>query len=599
MTPLAGLVVLDLGAGTAGSVARLLFADAGARVLAVPVDPPGAWDRGTQFVAMDDAGVRESLLANADVVIAGSMNAVDLAEARRRHPRLVTGLVTAYGSEGPLADRATDPESLVVARYGLATAQAGRLPGPVHLRIPFVTVNAAVLLVAGVLAAVLRRDGTGQGGHVETSLLSGLLATTTESFVDGPGIDITARLETFLSRRAAGVLPFYGAYECADGRWLHLGCSYPHFAVRAASALGIGDVAAALVSGPGWDDGRIPSPAVRDALYPVIEGLMRRRPAAEWAAVLEAADVPFAPVHSPAEVLDDPQVRANGVLTTLGQDGRTVEAAGPAIRFREGDVGIDAPRRTGEGVGLLAGLRVLELGNLIAAPLAGRLLADLGAEVIKLEPPDGGDLARRADVPAFHPLNAGKRGIAADLKSPTGRELAEALVRSVDVVVANMRPGALERLGMGPQRLLEVNPGLVVATVSAFGATGPYAPRPGVDGLAAAIAGGQLIQAGGDGRPVQLTGAPHDHTTGLLAAAGILMALVGRARSGRGRIVETSLLDAALLMVAPHLVRVDGQAPPADGVLGRARQYGSTRWERLFETADGWLAIAACTPRER
>ena len=288
----------------------------------------------------------------------------------------VVARVTAYGTTGPLAARATDPESLVVARYGLATAQTGWEPGPVHLRVPYVSVNAAILLVTGTLAAVLRGDRGGRGAVVETSLLAGLLATTTESFIAGPGIDITARLERLLARRAAGVQPFYGAYECADGRWLHLGASHAHFIVRAAAAIAV------------------PADEPAAALFEQVADRIRARPAADWAAVFEAADVPYAPVHRPDEAPDDPQVALLGPTR---------------LRFSAGATGALRP-------GAMAGVRVLELGNLIAGPLAARVLADLGADVIKLEPPDGGDLARRADVPAFHPHNAGKRVVTADLK---------------------------------------------------------------------------------------------------------------------------------------------------------------------------------------
>jgi formyl-CoA transferase len=453
--------------------------------------------------------------------------------------------VSAYGSQGPLGGRAADPESLVAARYGLSTAQPGWQPGPVHLRLPYVTVNAACLLVTGLLAGVLAeaRDAT-----IRTSLLAGLLATTTESFVAGPGIDITDRLERLLTRRAAGVQPFYGAYECADGRWLHLGCSHPHFIERAAATLAV------------------PGDGPAELLFGLVEARMRERPSDAWVSAFDAADVPYAPVLTPAEAPDDPQVRLLGPTR---------------IRFGEGRRGETRP-------GPLERVRVLELGNLIAAPLAGRVLADLGADVVKLEPPDGGDLARRADVPAFGPLNAGKRGVTADLKSAAGRALVNELLPTVDVLLANMRPGALERLGLGQADLVARFPGLIVATVSAFGSAGPYALRAGVDGLAGAIAGAQLVQGGPDGRPVQFTAAPHDHTTGLLAAVGVLAALVGRARTGCGGVVETSLLDAALLQT---------QATASDPSEGS--QLGPSRWERMYETADGWVAVAATESAQR
>jgi len=615
--------VLDLGAGDVGAVVRLLLADAGAEATAVgETSSVSPWGRGSRFVDAATAAGRaqlDRLLDQADVVLVGPLLphalrgrpgpppqvARQFADALRvRRPDVVTGLVTAYGTEGPLADRAADSELLVTARAGLSALQAGWHPGPSAFAGPVVGVNAGLLLAAGVLAALVQRARTGRGDGMETSLLAGALATLTECMVAGPGIDMDARMQA-LSRRASGVEPFYSAYECRDGRWIHLGAAYPAFIARAAAAMGLDRAAPELVNGPGFDGGRIPSLDVRDALYPLIEAAIATRTIAEWLAAFEAADVPMAPVLSAAEFLDDPQAAANGLTITVDSAGRRIVQYGPAIRFRmrqgprdgaEGDARHRAPA-TAETIGRdvapglpLSGIRVLEVGQLIAAPLATRVLADLGADVVKLEPVDGGDLARRNAAPAFHPLNAGKRAIAVNLKDPRGRSVAVALAGHVDVVIANMRPGAMERLGLGEADLLAHNPRLVVCNSSAFGSTGPYAHRPGVDGLAAAIAGVQLAQGVADGRPVQMTSATTDHATGLLGAVGILIALAGRERGGPGRGVETSLLDAAALMNAAQLVRIDGAPPLAEPA---RTQYGPSAVARLYATRDGWIAIDA------
>ncbi len=146
----------------------------------------------------------------------------------------------------------------------------------------------------------------------------------------------------------------------------------------------------------------------------------------------------------------------------------------------------------------------------------------------------------------------------------------------------------MDRLGLGAASLLDINPELVACNTSAFGSTGPYSLRPGVDGLAAAIAGVQTIQGEDSAGPVQLTAATTDHATGLLAAAGVLMGLFRRQAGHSGCSVETSLLDAAALHVAGRLCRIDGHMAPTSN----STQYGFADNQRLYETADGWLAVS-------
>ncbi len=392
----------------------------------------------------------DDLLGRADVVLYGpacgrhgevaargddALALTVLDRIRSRRPDLITGRVTAYGPVGPLAYRSVDPEIMVAARAGLAGAQSGWLPGPSGFRFPLLSANAALLLVIGVLAALIRRGNTALGAHIETSLLAGALVTMTETMVDGPGIDVERRLDA-LSRRASGVLPFYGAYECADGRWVHLGCSYPHFVLRAVQALRLERLVPGLLDDEGFDAGRISSPALRDGLYPLIAQVIAQEPSTHWLAEFEVNDVPAALVQSPAEFLDDPQAAVNGRYDGTDSDGRRIEQIGPAIRFRDPPLKVGSNladrdgRRSEEYTSFLSGVCVLELGNLIAGPLATRILSDLGAEVLKLEPVNGGDLTRANGIPAFHPLNAGKRGIAVDLKTPQGHEIVRALVGS-------------------------------------------------------------------------------------------------------------------------------------------------------------------------
>ncbi|MDB5449913.1 MAG: putative acyl-CoA transferase [Phenylobacterium sp.] len=202
----------------------------------------------------------------------------------------------------------------------------------------------------------------------------------------------------------------------------------------------------------------------------------------------------------------------------------------------------------------LAGIRVLDVSQVMAGPFCCMLLGDMGADVIKIEPPKVGDQTRRSmgfrlkgdDSPGFLALNRNKRSITLDLKTDADREVLYALVRTVDVLVENGRPGVAERLGMGYETLRAINPRLVYASISGFGQSGPWAQRPGFDLIAQAMSG-VLSATGLPGSEPVKTGVPvGDLGAALFAVYGILSALVGRQASGEGQMVDASLFEAAL-----------------------------------------------------
>jgi crotonobetainyl-CoA:carnitine CoA-transferase CaiB-like acyl-CoA transferase len=195
--------------------------------------------------------------------------------------------------------------------------------------------------------------------------------------------------------------------------------------------------------------------------------------------------------------------------------------------------------------GPLTGLRVLELGSFIAAPSAGRLLADFGAEVVKVERPGTGDELRRWRLHGgdtsllFRTLNRNKRSIAIDLRSAAGRDLALRLAARSHVVLENFRPGTLERWGLGPDRLHRVNPGLVVVRISGYGQTGPYRDRPGFGGVAEALGGLREVTGYPDRPPTRAGVSLADSVAALYAVIGALMAL----RKGGGEVVDVALYE--------------------------------------------------------
>jgi len=248
--------------------------------------------------------------------------------------------------------------------------------------------------------------------------------------------------------------------------------------------------------------------------------------------------------------------------------------------------------------GPLAGLKVIELCHVMAGPACGRMLADLGADVIKVERIPGGDDTRRSVPPtiegesaAFMMMNRNKRGIAVDLKTEDGQRVLRRLLKDADVVTENYRRGVMERMGLGYDVLKRENPRLIYCAISGFGRTGPYADRGGFDLIAQGMSGLMSITGEGAGRPPVKVGAPvTDITAGILAAMGILAALHARARTGEGQMVDTSLYEAGISLTywQSAIALATGVAP---GPMGSAHPLNAPY--EAFETQDGWITLGA------
>jgi len=245
--------------------------------------------------------------------------------------------------------------------------------------------------------------------------------------------------------------------------------------------------------------------------------------------------------------------------------------------------------------GPLAGMRVLELAQIMAGPTCGMMLADLGADVIKVEKLPGGDDARGYREPRingvsapFLMMNRNKRGIALNLKAPQGREILLRLVRNADVLTENYRRGTLEKLGLGYDVLADVNPGLIYCAVSGYGRDGPLFDKGGFDLIAQGFAGLMAV-TGEPGRPPVKNGNPvADINAGLLAAIGVAAAYAHKQKTGRGQIVDTSLLEAALQQTYWHAAIhfATGESP---GPSGSAHLL--TAPYQAFRASDGWINI--------
>ena len=245
----------------------------------------------------------------------------------------------------------------------------------------------------------------------------------------------------------------------------------------------------------------------------------------------------------------------------------------------------------------LEGVKVLDLTQLMAGPYCTMMLADMGADVVKVEKPNGGDDTRRMGPPfiegesaAFLGINRNKRSIVIDLRSDSGRELAQRMARESDILVQNFRPGALERMGLGYEQVREINPAIVYCTISGFGATGPYARRGGFDLVAQGMSGLMSVTGHPDGPPAKVGVPICDLNAGMFGAIGILTAYINRLRTGQGQHVDTSLLEGGIAYTfwESAMYFATGDIPEPKGSAHRL-----TAPYQAFETSDGYVNIGA------
>jgi crotonobetainyl-CoA:carnitine CoA-transferase CaiB-like acyl-CoA transferase len=254
----------------------------------------------------------------------------------------------------------------------------------------------------------------------------------------------------------------------------------------------------------------------------------------------------------------------------------------------------------GAATGPLAGLRVLDFTALLQGPLATQLLADLGADVIKLEK-HGGEWMRHwgifmarthGETDAFLAFNRNKRSVEVDLRAPQDRERILELVKKADVVVENFRPGVMNKLGLGFEALHEINPRLIYAAASGFGQTGPYAKKPGQDYLVQAISGAMWLTGRRDDPPFLLGAAVADEFTGMHLALGILAALVHRDRTGIGQRIDVDLLGGIMALQQQELTAYLNHHELPERPVGNVGHPGITAPCGVYETANGHLLLS-------
>lgn len=606
MSAYRGVRIADFTQGVAGPMACMLLGDFEADI--VKVEPPAgdrlkdhpgypAWNRNKTLVTLDLADPADLVQARdlaraADIAVfdhpPGDLEALglDAASLRQGASHLIHVWMPPYGTRGRWS-RMPPRHSLLAAASGIAFRQGAYGDSPIHLILPIGWYGQAVMAAGAMGAALYERGASGQGQSVTVSGLHGVSEVGGVVMVlDQP------RLPRGLPQ---GASPTYRLYQCGDGEWFFLATLFMPFFRKAIDALGLGAHWETLVLNPAL-------------ALDVLEEVFRSQPRRHWLGLLADAGVPCAPVGNRTDWFAGEAVRHAGLrlefddpvrgrlampgppvrLSATPASARTLPTAGPLPAWSPPPPAASTPGSSRP----LEGVRVLDMGSVIAGALAGAVLANLGAEVIKIESPEGDPF--RSDGGPFLACNRGKRGLGLDLKQPGAKEMFFDLVRQSDVVLDNYRFGVRKRLGVDYEALRQVNPRIISCSVNAYGDAGPRAPLPGFDPLLQAE-GGMMAAQGGAAEPVLHTIAVNDVATAGVVAFGIISALNARRRTGEGQEVITSLLAQSLTFQLGEVVTWEGRPPAPSGGVDCV---GLSPVHRYYQCEDGWLAVAAETVAE-
>lgn len=608
-----GVRVLDLSRGIAGPLAAMLLADHGAEV--IRPESPGAdpererpgfvmWNRNKTGVLVDpgtEAGRERlsSLMRGADVCVGGGTGPfaemADPATSTEANPALVYLSVPPFLGETPWAG-GSESVGLLAALTGIALRQSSFEGGPIDPVFPYVLYLQAAWAAAAGVAALIERESSGHGQVVTVGGVQAAMVSATQSLVlDPEANDIVAAFGP------GGPHPMYTRYQCADGEWLFMATLTSKFQQNALEALGLADVMADERIG-----GRIEAmllPANRAWVRQRFVEVFASKSREQWLKEFRAADVPAGPVLRRDEWMDSPVLSSIGMRVDLEDPthGATTMPGNPVnlvatpweLRRPAPAPGEDEPIAWSprpapaaapparEG-GPLSGFRVLDLGTILAGPYAGTLLAELGADVIKVEIP-AGDSWRDRGMPYIR----GQRGVAIDLQSTSGKETFHTLVRSADVVLDNYRAGVLQRLAIDYPHLAKVKADVVSVSITGYGPEGPFSSDPAFDPLLQARSG-MMSSQGGDSEPVLMTVPVNDVTSASLAALATVLALFHRIRSGSGQEVWLSLASTSAFAQSEELVRTTSRTLPYAG--GRDFR-GPGPIDCFYATSDGWVRL--------
>jgi crotonobetainyl-CoA:carnitine CoA-transferase CaiB-like acyl-CoA transferase len=627
MGALDGVRVVDFGQYVAGPLLGVLLADAGASV--VHVDPPGGprWRspanavlmRNKELVELDlktseGLAAARRLVAEADVLIEGFrpgvMDRLGLGpdEALALNAALVYCSLPGFAADDPRAGvKAWEGVvSAATSVYREARAHPGGPPlseGPVFVSTPLLSTYAAAIAAHAVAAALL----AGVGQRVEVSLYDAAF----EIF----GHELQMRRSIASGGFRPPPRPGLGHYRCKDGRWLHL-CLFEDRHMRWFASRFVPEW---LEEGVAEPDRLRAEPALQDELTRRFRELFATRDAADWERdINNETGAPCAVCQTTEEWLTvDDHARDSGAVVSLDDPelGPTAQLGQPVVlsrtpleplprgTFRPWSPEHRAPPQASDEVWAhemrpnlirtsddgtdrlpLEGVRVLDLTQVLAGPTAARVLAEYGADVIKVNKTEDTAIA-------WHTwINAGKRSILLDVKAPAARDVIDRLLATADVVSQNFALGVADRLGVGEPDARKVRPDVVYSSISAFGYEGRRGTWRGREELGQAVAGLQDLWRDPDGVPAMMSFPVSDVGSGHLAAFGILLSLLHRRRAGEGQAVSGSLAHTASFVQAPFMLAAEGVT--WDLPAGMA----ATGWaplHRIHRASDRWFFVAA------
>jgi crotonobetainyl-CoA:carnitine CoA-transferase CaiB-like acyl-CoA transferase len=665
--PLAGLSVVDLSTTMPGAMAAQFLADSGAGVIGV--EPPGgsplrssaAWPvvaGGRQSIVLDlhddaDLGTVRDLLAHADVAITTMRPAtaarlgLGAEQLPALNPRLVSVAITGWGSSGPWSGL-KGYEGMVLAKLGFfhIKQRIFTRPGPSFVSAPFASWGAAQTAVQGVLAALLERESSGRGQHVEADLVRGVSMLDTWSWFEQlislrwPEAYPPADPDESGDEPETGALlyPLLAA-PTKDGHWLQFAQVDRRLFTAMLQEFGL----LGVLADPKWKGFPfLETQELRTELWEVMLRKVGERTLAEWREVFDRNPDLNAEVYNTCTAaLDHPQIRHDGRAVEVEDPERgrvrrpssLVHAGGrplsapcppPALNAHAEQVRTWArtPRRevaAGEPAanGLpLAGVTVLEFGVMFAAPFGATMLADLGARVLKVEALAGDPIRTIIAFPESGGARVmqGKESIALDIHTDEGREIVHRLAKRSDVVLQAFRAGAAERAGVDEKTLLEINPDLVYVNAPGYGTDGPFGGRPAYapsigaaaglaltdapDAVLAALGSIEEIKAAAFrlGAACAVPSAQADGVAALGVASTMLLGLVARARRRPLAPLTTTMLSTAAHALVERVVDYAGRpAGPTVDLDGNG--YGPLY--RMYRAADRRIFLAAPSERER
>ena len=651
--PLTGIRVVDFGHYIAGPLTGMLLADQGAEVIKVDrpgrpdYDTPanGVFNRGKQRITLDlknvdDLATAVKLIRSADVVIEnfrpGVMQRLGLGaeEMTTLNPGLVYLSLPGFAS--------TDERASIRAFEGIISAAIGQytdlqsrradLP-PVYTPMPLGSTYGAIHGAIAVTLALYARAESGCGDVIEVSLVGAAMSAMAVIMLDVA--DKPARYGTSANadrqkQRSSAGSPFSGTFRAGDGQWLYIiSAGHSRNSRSLVKALEVYDdlIAEGMVDVPVYENlhltNNIPDSSHLSSEWNLkarekIESVLASEPAQHWVDVLTAAGVPCTIQRTAQEwlhkseteeaaltvVVDDPEygpMRQLGVQTWLAKTpdecaiprpSRPLEAYPQMTQMTaDGSKPIEA---TSPAKLILEGIRVLDLSNVLAGPASARTLAEYGAEVIKIDPPEPYFGPR---ISSWFPLEVspGKRSVILNLKEEAGKAAFMKLVETADVIVHNFRPGVAQSLGIDYDAVKRRKPDIVYLNLTAFNGPrpGPWMNRPGFDPLLQGSTGIQMRYGGEGNRPILHGWASCiDYITGYSATYGAVLALLKRRRSGvpdGGDFVTTSLAQGGQLVQAPFMFACEagrsGDEPAGQDAVGEHALH------RMYRARDGWVFL--------